>query len=152
MSQRLRPTSAQSLHNRSVLLGSAPTDLPHTHSTPASGRASPYRASDVAAVPVPGGARYADDLEGQNDEMLEGLAGKVKMLKDLSKGIQAEVRDSAVQLSQMNDAFAETSGILGGTFRRMNNMAARQGCRFLWYIVFLVIVFWFFLVTWWFRR
>jgi len=29
--------------------------------------------------------------------MLEGLAGKVKMLKDLSKGIQAEVRDSAVQ-------------------------------------------------------
>jgi len=74
------------------------------------------------------------------------------MLKDLSKGIQAEVRDSAVQLSQMNDAFAETSGILGGTFRRMNNMAARQGCRFLWYIVFLVIVFWFFLVTWWFRR
>jgi blocked-early-in-transport protein 1 len=51
-----------------------------------------------------------------------------------------------------NDAFSETSGILGGTMRRMNNMAERQGCRWLWYIVFLVIVFWFFIVVWWFRR
>jgi blocked-early-in-transport protein 1 len=29
------------------------------------------------------GARYADDLEGQNDEMLEGLNAKVKLLKDV---------------------------------------------------------------------
>jgi hypothetical protein len=80
------------------------------------------------------------------------------------------VRESTVQLSQMvrrlfvtiieagfirfiqNDAFAETSGILSGTFRRMNNMAERQGCRWLWYIVFLVIVFWFFILVWWLRR
>lgn len=55
-------------------------------------------------------------------------------------------------LHTQNDAFAETSGILKGTFRRMNNMAARQGCRWLWYIVFLVLVFWFFIVVWWFRR
>lgn len=34
----------------------------------------------------------------------------------------------------------------------MNNMAERQGCRWLWYIVFLVIVFWFFMVVWWLRR
>jgi hypothetical protein len=51
-----------------------------------------------------------------------------------------------------NDAFAETSGILAGTFRRMNNMAERQGCRWLWYIVFIILVFWFFVVVWWFRR
>jgi hypothetical protein len=51
-----------------------------------------------------------------------------------------------------NDAFAETSGILAGTFRRMNNMAQRQGCRWLWYIIFLIFVFWFFIVVWWFRR
>jgi len=154
MSQRLRPTlrstaSAQSLHNRNSLLGTTSSESHGYRSTPGSGRSSPYRAADEFA---PGGARYADDLEGQNDERLEGLAGKVKMLKDLSKGIQAEVRESATQLGQMNDAFAETSGILGGTFRRMNNMATRQGCRFLWYIVFLVIVLWFFLITWWFRR
>jgi len=83
---------------------------------------------------------------------LEGLGAKVKLLKELTVGIGREVQESTKQLSQMNDAFAETGGILQGTFRRMNNMAARQGCRWLWYIVFLVIVFWFFLVMWWLRR
>lgn len=62
------------------------------------------------------------------------------------------LRAVSVLTCLQNDAFAETGGILSGTFRRMNNMAARQGCRWLWYIVFLVIVFWFFLVVWWFRR
>lgn len=31
------------------------------------------------------GQRYADDLEGQNDEALEGLSAKVKLLKDVSE-------------------------------------------------------------------
>lgn len=30
------------------------------------------------------GQRYADDLESQNDEHLEGLTAKVKLLKDVS--------------------------------------------------------------------
>ncbi|KAK0198595.1 protein transport protein BET1 [Armillaria mellea] len=130
MSARIRA----SLRDRSPLL-------------PLSGRSSPG-----SQFSEPSGHRYADDLEGQNDEMLEGLSAKVKLLKDITIGIGNEVRESTVQLSQMNDAFAETSGILSGTFRRMNNMAVRQGCRWLWYIVFMVVVFWFFLVVWWFRR
>jgi len=101
---------------------------------------------------VNNGHRYADDLEGQNDEAIEGLSAKVKLLKDITIGIGNEVRESTIQLSQMNDAFTETGGILAGTFRRMNNMATRQGCRWLWYIVFFVVVFWFIMVVWWFRR
>ncbi|KAF7306735.1 SNARE complex subunit [Mycena indigotica] len=132
MAQRRAPSS----YSRSSLLGPTP---------PASGRSSPYNYE-------PTGQRFADDLEGQNDEALEGLSAKVKLLKDITVGIGNEVRESTKQLSEMNDAFAETGSILSGTFRRMNNMAARQGCRWLWYIVFLVIVFWFFLVVWWFRR
>jgi len=121
---------------------------------PHSGRSSPYlghhnASSDAAAS---AGARFADDLEGQNDEAIEGLSAKVKILKEITIGIGNEVRDSTIQLSQMNDAFAETSGVLAGTFRRMNNMAERQGCRWLWYIVFLILVFWFFVIVWWFRR
>ncbi|KAI9512353.1 protein transport protein BET1 [Russula earlei] len=121
---------------------------------PHSGRSSPFPAyhgasSDAAAS---AGARFADDLEGQNDEAIEGLSAKVKMLKEITIGIGNEVRESTIQLSQMNDAFAETSGILAGTFRRMNNMAERQGCRWLWYIVFLILAFWFFIVVWWLRR
>jgi len=137
MSQRIRAT--QSLRDRSSLLGVTP---------PSSGRSSPFDDNRYQ----PSGQRFADDLEGQNDEHLEGLSAKVKLLKDITTAIGSEVRDSTVQLSQMNDAFAETSGILSGTFRRMNNMASRQGCRWLWYILFLVVVFWFFLVVWWFRR
>ncbi|KZT74847.1 hypothetical protein DAEQUDRAFT_700932 [Daedalea quercina L-15889] len=136
MSQRYRSTA--SLHNRAAL-------LPEYNTPPSSGRSSPFNSQ-------PTGQRFADDLEGQNDEHLEGLQAKVKLLKDITIGIGNEVRESTVQLSQMNDAFSETSGILAGTFRRMNNMAARQGCRWLWYIVFLIIVFWFFIVVWWFRR
>jgi len=139
MSQRMRqPTS---LRDRSNLLGVTP---------PSSGRSSPF--SNASYEQQASGHRYADDLEGQNDEALEGLSAKVKLLKDITIGIGNEVRESTVQLSQMNDAFAETSGILQGTFRRMNNMAERQGCRWLWYIVFLVVVFWFFIIVWWFRR
>jgi len=137
MAQRLRASG--SLRDRSSLLSVTP---------PASGRSSPFHDD---RLPV-NGHRFADDLEGQNDEQIEGLSAKVKLLKDITIGIGNEVRESTVQLSQMNDAFAETSGILAGTFRRMNNMAARQGCRWLWYIVFLVIVFWFFIIVWWFRR
>jgi len=99
-----------------------------------------------------GGQQFADDLEGQNDDKLEGLIGKVKMLKNLTVGIGNEVRDSTIQLTQMNDAFAETGGILAGTFRRMNTMAKRQGGRWCWFMMFLVLVLWIFIVTWWFRR
>ncbi|KAF9459470.1 hypothetical protein BDZ94DRAFT_1284402 [Collybia nuda] len=129
-----------SLRDRSSLLGVTP---------PSSGRSSPFSYDSHQQT---NGHRYADDLEGQNDEALNGLSAKVKLLKDITIGIGNEVRESTAQLSQMNDTFAETSGILSGTFRRMNNMAERQGCRWLWYIVFLVIVFWFFIIVWWFRR
>jgi len=102
---------------------------------PSSGRSSTFDDNRYQ----PSGQRFADDPEGQNDEQLEGLSAKDKLLKDITTAIGSEVRDSTVQISQMNDAFAETSGILSGTFRRMNNMAAPQGCRWLRYIVFLIV-------------
>ncbi|KAG6837120.1 hypothetical protein H0H93_014426 [Arthromyces matolae] len=81
----LRPSN--SLRDRSTLLGTPP----------ASGRSSPFGGSSIA----PNGHRYADDLESQNDEALEGLSAKVKILKDITVGIGNEVRESAVQLSNM---------------------------------------------------
>ncbi|KIY69635.1 hypothetical protein CYLTODRAFT_436018 [Cylindrobasidium torrendii FP15055 ss-10] len=102
--------------------------------------------------PEPRGYRYVDDLEEQNDDALEGLSAKVNLLKNLTTGIGNEIKQGAVELAHMNDAFEETGGILSGTFRRMNTMASRQGCRWLWYIIFLVMVFWFFIVVWWLRR
>ncbi|KAG8784752.1 hypothetical protein FRC15_002675 [Serendipita sp. 397] len=112
-----------SYRDRSHLSSTPEPSWRSNSNTPAgSGRSSPK-------VSNPSGHRYVDDLEGQNDEALEGLTGKVKLLKELSIGIGQEVRESAVQLTHMNDAFAETGTILSGTFRRMNSMATRQGGR-----------------------
>lgn len=105
---RIRAPS--SLRDRSSLLGVTP---------PASGRSSPFHDPYIQA----NGHRFADDLEGQNDEMLEGLSAKVKLLKNVSLlclviiipshltfisnkkkitiGIGNEVRESTIQLSQM---------------------------------------------------
>jgi len=96
--------------------------------------------------------RSAEELESQNDEAIEGLSAKVKLLKDVTIAIGSEVRTSATQLSQMDDAFTETTGILSGTFHRLNRMSSRQGCRYLWFIIFLVVVVWIILITWWYRR
>ncbi|ORY22507.1 hypothetical protein BCR39DRAFT_551484 [Naematelia encephala] len=131
---------------------------------PSSGRTSPYpptrpasNLSQYSESPYGGGmgsgyTRTAHDLEGQNDERLEGLLGRVKILKDITVGIGNEVRDSNMHLTGMNDAFSSTSSFLGGTFRRMNKMAKRQGGNWCWFMLFLLFVLWIFVVVWWLRR
>jgi blocked-early-in-transport protein 1 len=68
--------AAPSLRDRSALLGSTPTS---------SGRSSPFGGIYPQGGQHMNGQRYADDLEGQNDEALEGLSAKVKLLKDVSE-------------------------------------------------------------------
>jgi hypothetical protein len=110
-----RVSQQQGLRDRTALLG---TPDAHGFATPpASGRASPAGSMMNAHA-------YADDLEGQNEEHLEGLAAKVKLLKDvralgrlcagraadrgrLCRALQIglavgnEVRESTKQLSEM---------------------------------------------------
>ncbi|KAK1927537.1 hypothetical protein DB88DRAFT_478343 [Papiliotrema laurentii] len=173
-----RPGAAQrAFHNTS-----SPAPILYPPSGPSSGRTSPYRpsssASQYSESPYGGGmssgggaggaatgpgagiiggggtgyTRTALNVEEQNDERLDGLLGKVKILKDITSGIGNEVRDSNLQLSSMNDAFASTSTFLGGTFRRMNKMAKRQGGNWCWFMGFLLIVLWIFVLVWWLRR
>ncbi|PVG02127.1 hypothetical protein CPB86DRAFT_751422 [Serendipita vermifera] len=138
-------TQGLSYRDRSHLSSTPEPSWRSSSNTPAgSGRSSPR-------VVNPSGHRFADDLEGQNEEALEGLTGKVKILKELSLGIGQEIGESAKQLASMNDAFTETGGILSGTFRRMNAMASRQGNRWACYMIFLIIVFWIFVLAWLFR-
>ena len=87
------------MHNRSQLLGTADYTTP-----PASGRSSPCGGAAAGRENpyAPMSQRYVDDLEGQNDEHLEGLTAKVKILKDVrayltvhkapSKGVTAVYR------------------------------------------------------------
>lgn len=53
---------------------------PFSRSPGQSGRNSPYPPTNGSY----GAQRFAEDLEGQNDERLEGLTAKVKLLKDVS--------------------------------------------------------------------
>ncbi|WWC60300.1 uncharacterized protein I303_102869 [Kwoniella dejecticola CBS 10117] len=141
-----------------------PSPILYPPSGPSSGRVSPFprpgsTASQYSESPYGGGmnsgsgyTRSTHEVEGQNDERLEGLLGKVKILKDITVGIGSEVRDSNVLLGNMNDSFSSTSTFLGGTFRRMNKMAKRQGGNWCWFMGFLLIVLWIFIILWWFRR
>lgn len=47
------------------------------------------------------GLRTAEQLEEQNDEHLEGLSAKVRILKDITVGIGNEVRDSTKDLDSL---------------------------------------------------
>ncbi|KAG8892706.1 hypothetical protein FRB99_002490 [Tulasnella sp. 403] len=95
LSHRERGSSSTNLYSHSNE-GSF-TSSPFSRTPVQSGRTSPYAQGDAAY----GAQRFAEDLEGQNDERLEGLTAKVKILKDITIGIGNEVRDSTVQLSQM---------------------------------------------------
>nr|ODN85145.1 blocked early in transport 1 [Cryptococcus depauperatus CBS 7841]ODN85146.1 blocked early in transport 1 [Cryptococcus depauperatus CBS 7841]ODO02440.1 blocked early in transport 1 [Cryptococcus depauperatus CBS 7855] len=119
---------------------------------PSSGQEKQYSESPYGGGMSSGYTRTAHELEGQNDERLDGLLGKVKILKDITTGIGSEVRDSNQLLGGMNDSFSSTSSFLSGTFKRMNKMASRQGGNWCWFMMFLVLVLWIFVVLWWLRR
>ncbi|CAD6570546.1 MAG: hypothetical protein TREMPRED_005890 [Tremellales sp. Tagirdzhanova-0007] len=109
------------VHNTSP----APVLFPPSGSS--SGRSTPSQRSPYSESPYGGGmtsngsgyTRATHDVEGQNNERLEGLLGKVKILKDITTGIGTEVRDSNMTLSGMPvlefDAFMAISPCTKGT-------------------------------------
>ncbi|KAF8454893.1 hypothetical protein BGX38DRAFT_1267518 [Terfezia claveryi] len=72
-------------------------------------------------------ASVLEELESQNDAQVEGLSAKVKMLKDITEAIGAEVRESSTLIQNMNDTFDNTRIRLRGTMNRMLIMADRIG-------------------------
>lgn len=92
-SNRRRFRAPNTLHNRASL------GLHDYHTPPSSGRSSPYQGGDAN----PFGHRFADDLEGQNDEHLEGLTAKVKLLKDVSESC---TRRRTVKRSTATETFS----------------------------------------------
>ncbi|KAF1990051.1 hypothetical protein K402DRAFT_460772 [Aulographum hederae CBS 113979] len=93
--------------------------------------------------------QYSDavlsELESQNDEQLEGLSGKVKMLKDITTAIGTEIRESTALAEKMNDSFEGTRVRLRGTMRRMLRMAEKTGVGWkvwLGFFAFVILLFW----------
>ncbi|MCJ1315883.1 protein transport protein bet1, partial [Xylographa vitiligo] len=90
--------------------------------------------------------QYSDailsELESQNDDQVEGMSAKVKMLKDITIAIGDEIRDSSKLADKMNDSFDNTRVRLKGTMNRMLRMAERTGVGWrVWLGFFAAVIF-----------
>ncbi|KAK0706809.1 hypothetical protein B0T26DRAFT_743955 [Lasiosphaeria miniovina] len=90
--------------------------------------------------------QYSDavlnELESQNDHQVEGILGKVKVLKDMTIAIGDEIRESSALAEKMNDSFDKTRLRLRGTMNRMLLMAERTGVGWkVWLGFFLAVIF-----------
>ena len=155
------PTSS----SLSAYRSSSPYDSnPYPSTSTSNGSSSTYHSSDFVGAPKKepptsntygdgifgraasnySATRTAEDLEEQNDQRLEGLTARVSMLKEITLNIGTEVRESTKDLGVLGEAFENTSAFLGGTFKRMNKMAKRQGGWFCNMMLFLLFVTWIF--------
>ncbi|KAK4240308.1 hypothetical protein C8A03DRAFT_31611 [Achaetomium macrosporum] len=96
--------------------------------------------------------QYSDavlnELESQNDEQVEGIMGKVKMLKDMTVAIGDEIRESSALAEKMNEGFDQTRLRLGRTMNRMLVMAERTGVGWRVWLAFFVAVILLFIYVW----
>lgn len=127
-------------------------------------RASPANSTSSARGPSPSVTPYREatpnsrgqysdavlsQLESQNDEQVEGLSAKIKMLKEVTVEIGDKVRADNKLLQNMEESFERAQVKLRGTFGRMMRMAEKSGVGWkawvgLFFAIFLV--FWY---VWW---
>ncbi|KAL2863578.1 SNARE domain- containing protein [Aspergillus lucknowensis] len=86
-------------------------------------------------------------LESQNDEEVEGITAKVKMLKDITLAIGDEIRDTT-HISELNDSFENTRTRIRGNMNRMLRMAERTGVGWKVWVGFFAAVFLIFFYVW----
>ncbi|EST07593.1 Target SNARE coiled-coil domain protein [Kalmanozyma brasiliensis GHG001] len=135
-------TNGSSTYNSADFVGAPKKEPTESYGNNIFGRA----ASSYVAT------RTAEDLEEQNDQRLDGLTARVSMLKEITLNIGTEVREGTKDLGVLGEAFENTSAFLGGTFKRMNKMAKKQGGWFCNMMLFLLFVTWLFVFLWWWRR
>lgn len=114
--------------------------------------------------------QYSDavlnELESQNESQVEGILGKVRILKDVSlpvlrtsgkapltlpqmtHAIGDEIRDSSALAEKMNDSFDSTRIRLRGTMNRMLLMAERSGVGWKVWLGFFAAVALLFMYVW----
>jgi blocked-early-in-transport protein 1 len=116
--------------------------------------------------------QYSDavlnELESQNDQQVEGILGKVRLLKDVSfvplsscenialtsaakqmtVAIGDEIRDSSALAEKMNEGFDHTRLRLGRTMNRMLVMAEKTGIGWRVWLAFFAAVIFLFVYVW----
>ncbi|KAF4466498.1 blocked early in transport 1 [Fusarium albosuccineum] len=115
------------------------------------GGSAAARGSFRSATPNRRG-QYSDavlnELESQNDAQVEGILGKVKVLKDMTVAIGDEIRESSALAEKMNDTFDSTRVRLRGTMNRMLLMAQRTGVGWKVWLAFFAAVIFLFIYVW----
>ncbi|EFQ32236.1 SNARE domain-containing protein [Colletotrichum graminicola] len=96
--------------------------------------------------------QYSDavlnELESQNDAQVEGIMGKVKILKSMTVAIGDEIRESSALAEKMNDTFDSTRLRIRGTMNRMLLMAERTGVGWKVWLGFFAAVCLIFMYVW----
>ena len=89
-----------------------------------------------------GSAAYESYMEGENDALVNGLAGKVSQLKELSIQIGADVRDQNHLLNNIDNSFDVTGNLLGGTMKKLGLLSKGGGnCHMVYLAAFVFFVF-----------
>ncbi|EOR03948.1 Protein transport protein bet1 [Wallemia ichthyophaga EXF-994] len=115
-------------------------------------RATLFSTQNRSDSPFYSHTRPTQEMENQNDQHIEGLSSKVRLLKDITLNIGQEARDSAIELGSMNDSFDSTGNLLSTTMTRLKHMSTKQSGRCWIYTVFFFLIFWIFIITWFLRR
>ncbi|KAK4135598.1 hypothetical protein BT67DRAFT_433075 [Trichocladium antarcticum] len=96
--------------------------------------------------------QYSDavlnELESQNDREVDGILGKVRILKDMTVAIGDEIRESSALAEKMNEGFDNTRLRLRGTMNRMLVMAEKTGVSWKVWLAFFAAVIFIFLYVW----
>eukprot|EP01135_Chromosphaera_perkinsii_P003026 Nk52_evm8s233 gene=Nk52_evmTU8s233 len=89
-----------------------------------------------------GSSNNAMIYENENDALVNGMAGKISALKDLTINIRDEVRDHNKHLDQMELDFGNAGGLLGNTMKRLGIMTnAGHNSHMCYLIIFILVVF-----------
>eukprot|EP00928_Gymnodinium_smaydae_P062681 TRINITY_DN46492_c0_g1_i1.p2 TRINITY_DN46492_c0_g1~~TRINITY_DN46492_c0_g1_i1.p2 ORF type:complete len:205 (+),score=57.91 TRINITY_DN46492_c0_g1_i1:90-704(+) len=80
-----------------------------------------------------------DAMERQNDKNLDELSAKISQLKDVTRSIDAEVKDSTSLLSVMSEGFDKASGLMKGTMNNLKVMMKHKTGSQLTYIAAITI-------------
>eukprot|EP00441_Pelagodinium_beii_P040721 CAMPEP_0197648042 /NCGR_PEP_ID=MMETSP1338-20131121/27367_1 /TAXON_ID=43686 ORGANISM="Pelagodinium beii, Strain RCC1491" /NCGR_SAMPLE_ID=MMETSP1338 /ASSEMBLY_ACC=CAM_ASM_000754 /LENGTH=151 /DNA_ID=CAMNT_0043221973 /DNA_START=136 /DNA_END=591 /DNA_ORIENTATION=+ len=84
-------------------------------------------------------AHSREMMEHQNDAQIEDLEGKVSQLKDITRGIGSNIKESNSLLDNMGIDFDKAAGLLKGTLGQLKGMMNNKSSKHMIYMVVFVL-------------
>lgn len=87
-------------------------------------------------------------IESQNDEKIDGLTAKIRILKDISSKIGEEVKDSTNLLANMEEGFDNARLKVKNTMNRLIQTSREHGIGWRAWLGFFVFIWFCFFIVW----